>query len=493
MRTTKAVDTLFVMVALFGLQTAACGSKGSGGGSGGASGGGGDASAGTTSSGGSQGSGGVMESGGTTGSGGAGSGGIVGSDGGTPISTDGGTSAGGGSDGGAGADIGTATGDSGTTGTGGVAKSGGTTGSADGAAGGGTTGSGGTTDAGPTGSGGTTDGGSTTGSGGTTDGGSTTGSGGMTSTDGIVGVGGCCSVSGGTTGTGGSVPQPPPLVLPIDRSPTSAVLEFGDFFFEVNPQVGARVVTLKYAGGPNLLTTKADDADNYGSTFRIAPQSAWSATGSPPPPEIDTEPYTMYTSTNAIEGTSATAASIGAKVLKQFHRGMDYIVAQYTITATADGKSFAPWEVTRVGPGGLTFYPKGDGALSGGSFPLPTTVESNNCIWFQYPASVSTSQRLIADGKEGWIAHVTPDGTVLIKSWGDVPLADQAPGEGEVSIYVDGGGKFIEIDTQGAYEPLANGRVIIWSTLWYVRKLPADITATVGNQALLDWVRTIVP
>ena len=27
---------------------------------------------------------------------------------------------------------------------------------------------------------------------------------------------------------------------------------------------------------------------------------------------------------------------------------------------------------------------------------------------------------------------------------------------------------------------------------WYVRKLPSTLSATIGNQALVDWVRTLI-
>ena len=88
---------------------------------------------------------------------------------------------------------------------------------------------------------------------------------------------------------------------------------------------------------------------------------------------------------------------------------------EYSIQSTASGKSVATWEDTRVFPGGLTFYPTGDLAPTGGTFPLPTTQTSFDCTWFQYPATVSASARLIADGKEGWIAHITSGGYVLVK------------------------------------------------------------------------------
>ena len=348
-------------------------------------------------------------------------------------------------------------GSGGATGTGGVSAAGGSKAS------GGATVSGGSGATGPTGG----------------------GPGGTTVTGGTIGTGG----SNATGGTGGGTST---LVQPIARANGKYVLEFGDIFFEVDSLVGARVITLTLAGGPNYLTGTAQDAVNYGSTFRVSPQSAWPGTW-PPPAEIDTSAYTMTVSGQTIVGTSPNAASIGATVTKKFTPGLtnQSIVAEYTIQSTASGKSVAPWEDTRVFPGGLTFYPTGDLAPTGGTFSLPTTQTSFGCTWFQYPATVSASARLIADGKEGWIAHITSGGYVLVKKYPDIPSTAHAPGEGEISIYVDGGGKFIEIETQGAYAALPSGQSVTWTTTWYVRKLPTGISAT-PNQALVDWVRGLI-
>jgi hypothetical protein len=379
------------------------------------------------------------------------------------------------------------------TGTGGSSTSGGATGSGGATASGGATGGGGTRSTGAAtgsggaiGSGGATASGGATGTGGVATGGRT-GTGGATSTGGASATGGTGGrATGGATGTGGTT-TPATLVQPILRTSGNYVLEFGNVFFEVDPKVGARVVTVKYAGGANLVTTKADNADNYGSTFRTSPQSQWNTSGWPPPPELDIQQYTMASATGFISGTSLTAASIGATVSKKFTPGLanDTIIAEYTIKVSADSKSFAPWEDTRVGPGGLTFYPTG-------SFTLPAIQNAAKCTWFKYPASVSASQRLISDGKEGWLAHVTADGTVIIKKFPDIAASAQAPGEGEISIYVDSGGKFVELETQGAYQAVPSGQSLVWSTTWYLRKLPSTITATVGNQALVDWVRGVI-
>ena len=476
MRLAKFVTTTSLVAAFCGVT--ACGAdgshaKGGAGGNGGAtSAGGASGAGGWTARGGGSGSGGASASGAGGGAGGASSGNGGATSLGGQIGSGGASSTGGAKASGGAAGNGGATGSGGATTNGGATGSGGATGTGGLSAAGGSKASGGATVSGGSGA---------TGGAGPTGG----GPGGTTATGGTIGTGG----TNATGGTGGGTST---LVQPIARTNGKYVLEFGDIFFEVDSLVGARVITLTLAGGPNYLTGTAQDAVNYGSTFRVSPQSAWPGTW-PPPPEIDTSAYTMTVSGQTIVGTSPNAASIGATVTKKFTPGLtnQSIVAEYTIQSTASGKSVAPWEDTRVFPGGLTFYPTGDLAPTGGTFALPTTQTSFGCTWFQYPATVSASARLIADGNEGWIAHITSGGYVLVKKYPDIPSTAHAPGEGEISIYVDGGGKFIEIETQGAYAALPSGQSVTWTTTWYVRKLPTGISAT-PNQALVDWVRGLI-
>ena len=297
-----------------------------------------------------------------------------------------------------------------------------------------------------------------------------------------------CPAVGKTTAGGGAT-----ATLPIASPNGRYTLEFDDILFEVDPAVGARVTTVRFAGGANLLTGPKDDPMNFGSTFRTSPQSAWNW---PPPPEIDSLPYSM-----SLEGQTMVAAGrgstiAGAAVTKKFSadRARRAVVAEYTIRAEAAGKSFAPWEVTRVFPGGLTFYPTGRNTpTTSGTFTLPVVQQAAGCTWFEYPSSTSitASQRLIADGSEGWLAHVAGD-VLLVKKFPDIPASAAAPGEGEISIYVDGEGHFVELEEQGAYQPLPSGQSVAWTVTWYVRRLPADIAATIGNPRLVDYVRALI-
>ena len=154
---------------------------------------------------------------------------------------------------------------------------------------------------------------------------------------------------------------------------------------------------------------------------------------------------------------------------------------------------FAPWEITRVGPGGLTFYPTGaDAPRSGGGFALPPTQTAAGCTWYQHPGTApGANQKLLADGSGGWLAHVAGD-VVLVKKFADVPLGMAAPSEAEIEIYVDGQGHYVEVEEQGAYQPVPAGQTLTWPVTWIVRPLPAGIDATAGSADLVAFVQSLV-
>jgi hypothetical protein len=149
----------------------------------------------------------------------------------------------------------------------------------------------------------------------------------------------------------------------------------------------------------------------------------------------------------------------------------------------------APWQNTRVRPRGLTFFPSAAPALP--DSPLALQPEAG-VVWFKHePASYKQGVKGFADGSEGWLAHVDGD-LLLVKVFADVPRALQAPKEAEIEIYVDGAGRFVEVEQQGAYGELAPGASSTWPVRWLLRKLPSDLAAQPGKAELLEFVRRLV-
>jgi hypothetical protein len=244
----------------------------------------------------------------------------------------------------------------------------------------------------------------------------------------------------------------------------------------------------------NLLTTQNIDPAgvNFGSTFWPSPQSwGWPPTSSIP--QINNGPYAASVASPAVTFVGENAATVGASVTKKFTADLarGNVVVDYTLTATAASKMFAPWEITRVYKRGLTFYPTGTPPRAGGSFQLPPTMDSAGCTWHQAPAANGADQKLLANGTGGWLAHVDGD-TVIVKKFPDIAANMAAPNEDEIEIFVSGSANYIEVEQQGAYVPVAMGQGLTWSVTWIVRRVPQGVSTTMPNPELVAFVQSLV-
>jgi hypothetical protein len=281
-----------------------------------------------------------------------------------------------------------------------------------------------------------------------------------------------------------------PLALPV--APTSIGgrlrLAWNDVSFEVDAATGGRVTGL-YLGEQNLLTGPEVDAANYGSTFWTSPQSAW---GWPPVPEIDHGRYEASVEPNGFVMRSAVSAALGVDVEKRFaaDRGRGAVTLDVRVSNRGPGPvALAPWQISRVAPGGLTFFPTGDGIFPPSNLAVR---EARGLTFYAYDAAAITDhQKLFADGREGWLAHVAGD-ALLVKIFAPVPRARQAPGEAQIEIYANPARSYVELEVQGAYETIAPDAALDWRVIWLVRRLPHGLAAGVGSAALVDEVRALV-
>ncbi len=267
---------------------------------------------------------------------------------------------------------------------------------------------------------------------------------------------------------------------------------FGDTKFAVDAKQGGRVVTFALAGR-NILTGPAVDPANFGSTFWSSPQSDWNW---PPPPEIDSSPYAASLAGAVLSLSGASAAGLGLAVEKKFSAdGQAGVVTVVYSIANRGSKprQVAPWEITRVATGGLTFFPMGEGGPRKGPQDLLNPTMVKGVAWFPYDAAAITAdQKLFADGGEGWIAHVDGD-LLLVKSFVNTLPVQAAPGEAEIEIYANGSHTYVEVENQGAFVNLAPGAATAWTVRWMLRKLDlASTPARPGSAPLLDLVRSLV-
>jgi hypothetical protein len=265
------------------------------------------------------------------------------------------------------------------------------------------------------------------------------------------------------------------------------VFSFGDQRLVLDPTDGARVIEFSW-GGKNVLRARSQ-SESYGSSFWTSPQSDW---GWPPPFELDSGEWGARVEGNDLVLESALAAKLQLQVTQRVSvdRLREAVTFRYTIHQRGTlPRKVAPWQNTRVAPGGLTLYPSG-GALS----PESTlSLETSGDIAYlrHDPARFTNGVKSFADGKEGWLAHVDGD-LVLIKAFPDVPPEQQAPKEGEIELFVDGAGKFVEVEQQGPYVELAPGASSDWVVTWYLRRLPKGVVGEPASAPFVDFIRRTI-
>jgi hypothetical protein len=291
------------------------------------------------------------------------------------------------------------------------------------------------------------------------------------------------------------------LVAPIARA-DSYVLEFGDTYFAVQA-AGGKIIEFRRGSGSNLLTLRGSPGEasyiNFGSTLWTSPQSGWNSDSQdnwPPPEATDRGAYNAMV--DELQGTitmqSLTLASVGPAVVvtKTFtaDRCGGAVHIRYTIRNDGDvAVSLAPWEVTRVHPSGLSFFPAGSVRVLGDT-PLQLN-ELSGVFWFDHATSSVDNGKVSADGAEGWIAH-TDGQDLFVKAWSDVLEQDQVDGHGEVEIYDGSGSGYIELEVQGAGSSLAAGGETALDVRWFVRPMPTDAARTAGDAALVESVRQLL-
>jgi hypothetical protein len=265
----------------------------------------------------------------------------------------------------------------------------------------------------------------------------------------------------------------------------------GDTVFAVDAAKGGRIVTVSL-GGKNMVTSPSGQNNNWGSTFWPSPQSVWNW---PPPAELDPGAYAASICGTKVAMASETSAALGIKVTKQFSVDATTGVVTIVYGMVNRGKqasSLAPWEITRVAAGGLTFFPMGQGSPKKGTQDLLPLQMDGGAAWFAYDAaSIPQEQKVFADGAEGWLAHVEGD-VLLVKSFGDTTPTQAAPGESEIELYADAAHTYVEVENQGAYASIAPGATATWTVRWYVRKLDSTVSVQAGSAELLAIVRSLL-
>lgn len=251
----------------------------------------------------------------------------------------------------------------------------------------------------------------------------------------------------------------------------------------------AGLITGFFLNGRNIFHGSKAGGAMIGSTFWISPQSRWNW---PPPAELDSAEWTALIDEEAmkIELVSPVCRSLNVQVTKSYTVDLSIgaIVLTYSIANTGKAaREYAPWEITRVSPGGLSFYPAGTGKSRSGSFAAMPGMTALSTVWIDYRGTQG-QRKLFADGAEGWLAH-TDGSLLLLKSFDNIDPSQAAPGEAEIELFSTSA--YGEVEQQGAYVSIPAGGSVSWQVTWLLRALPAGLKFEAGSQALLDYARTL--
>jgi hypothetical protein len=285
--------------------------------------------------------------------------------------------------------------------------------------------------------------------------------------------------------------QPPSTVIDMPETTTLADrcrLTAGPITFDVDASEGGRIVSFAWEGR-ETLTQRPVHPLCFGSTFWDAPQSAWNW---PPRAILDSGAYDSAKDGGSLVLTSAVDSGSGLRFVKRFtpDAARQRIEIVYTIRneKSAGAVGVGPWEVTRV-PGGLSFFPLGAPAALPPS-ALPHTVDEHGIVWYRFDASALTSGRkLFATGSEGWLAHRSDDGLLIVKRFAPITAPSRpAPEHGEIELWGQDGGIYVEIESHGPYTRLEPGESVDYRVHWYLRPVEDGLTDT----ALVERVRALV-
>lgn len=238
------------------------------------------------------------------------------------------------------------------------------------------------------------------------------------------------------------------------------------------------------------------NANNYGSTFWLSPQSQWNAGGWPPPEHIDSDSYSTTAEGPVLtlvgdegSGSDDNTADIAITKVITADPANNAVVIEYQMNngGSAASLEWAPWEITRVGVDGISFFPTGPGDCDSGC-PKELTIAEQGAysFWAYDEADITDSangseygDKWVGDGAKGWIGHVS-DGVLLLLQFEDIAAGDAAPKEGDVEIYGSAQDPYVELEPQGAAKAIPAGGSISWKVRWSLHTLPESVQAVPG-------------
>jgi hypothetical protein len=266
-------------------------------------------------------------------------------------------------------------------------------------------------------------------------------------------------------------------------------LEAGNVIFEVDASFGGRISSFSIDGNEVLYLSTGGDDFLWGSILWPSPQT-W-----PWPPPFDALEYDAYSgeiSDNKIILTSETDDYTDLVFEKTFYANSSdtSISIEYKlINKGGNATEVAAWEVTRVPSGGLTYFPMGEGVVTGNFAGETETID--DVVWYEHSSSDPSGRKFFSDGSEGWFAHVNEDDYLFLKTFEDVPYNDAAPNEAEIELWHADPSTYIELENQSAYVGIPANGEYTYALKWFLRELPQGVEIAMDSKSLLKYTSSV--
>lgn len=266
-------------------------------------------------------------------------------------------------------------------------------------------------------------------------------------------------------------------------------VEVGNVYFEVNAAEGGKISSFKINNDEILYPSTGGSDFLWGSTLWPSPQ-IW-----PWPPPFDALEYDAYTgeiTDDKIILTSELDDYTDLIFEKTFYANSSdtSISIEYKfINKGGSTTEVAAWEVSRVPSGGLTYFPMGDGSVTGNFAGETETID--DVVWYEHSKSDPSGRKFFSDGSDGWFAHVNEDDYLFLKTFDDIPLTDAAPGEAEIELWHAGTSTYIELENQSAYVEIPSEGEYTYALKWFLRELPDGVEVEMDNKNLLAYTSSV--
>ncbi len=267
-------------------------------------------------------------------------------------------------------------------------------------------------------------------------------------------------------------------------SSSSHVRHRSSLRFEIDAHAGARLAHLDFGRG-EVLTDASVHPSNWGATSWPSPQAIWNW---PPPPFLDGLEWRVreqgedFVEFESPRGEVGETCVVMSKRFSVSAASTPHLCTRHAMRCEGEASGELPcmasWEISRVPGGGVSFFSRGAFALTpiGPHAPLVGKAV-DDCLVFEHAELFQgKSAKVHAHCGGCFLAHIDAAGTrMLLALFEPISAQALAEGEGNVELFYNECGGYIELEVQGAAVEMREGAVASLEVHWFEFDLPSNL------------------